>query len=274
MLLQRATDALPAAERRWQRSPRTREEARQVLARLAASGDLAPLDDLPDLYRVTSPFAASGPVTEWEVLMEANPYATLAYASAFAFHQLTGDLPNELHVRVSDERARDERPAGVAPSEWEGLRGLVGQRPDAILGTPVVWHRIRRGAGLGAGLYEPLGFPVRVTTPEMTLLDALMHPEWCGGFRKVLEAWASARGSIKVAKVVRLAEEVDHALLRQRAGFLLEKLGLAHPALDEWAKQAKRGGSSKLVGSAPFASTFDERWKLSLNAPVELPEPA
>jgi hypothetical protein len=33
---------------------------------------------------------------------------------------------------------------------------------------------------------------------------------------------------------------------------------------------SRRGGSSRLVASEPFASTFDERWNLSLCAPVDV----
>jgi hypothetical protein len=49
----------------------------------------------------------------------------------------------------------------------------------------------------------------------------------------------------------------------------MEELGLRHSALDEWVKQAQRGGSSKLNGGAEFSSTFSARWQLSINAPID-----
>jgi predicted transcriptional regulator of viral defense system len=111
---------------------------------------------------------------------------------------------------------------------------------------------------------------VRVTTPERTLLDGLMHPEWCGGLQKVLRAWVDCRDTLNVPALVEFVELMDKALLRQRAGYVLESLGLAHPALDAWAAAAKRGGSSRLSGSEPFSPEFSERWKISLNAPTDV----
>ena len=56
--------------------------------------------------------------------------------------------------------------------------------------------------------------------------------------------------------------------LRQRIGYILDQIGLRHRTVDQWRELSKRGGSSRLVASEPFAPSFDERWNLSLNAPV------
>ena len=63
-------------------------------------------------------------------------------------------------------------------------------------------------------------------------------------------------------------EVYDVAVLRQRVGFLLEELGLTHPHVQEWPARAQRGGSSKLLGTAPYVNTYSERWSLSINAPL------
>ncbi len=138
-----------------------------------------------------------------------------------------------------------------------------------LMGQPIRWHRLAR-IFVGAALYQPRGYPVRVTTPERTLLDGLLNPEWCGGFVQVLKAWAQARDILDVAEIVDLVERFNIAILRQRAGFVLEELGLTHPRIEQWPALAKRGGSSKLLGGLPFSPTFSERWKLSINAPVDV----
>jgi len=107
-----------------------------------------------------------------------------------------------------------------------------------------------------------------MTTPERTLLDGLLDPEECGGFENVLGAWGRGRDLLDVNAVVFLVDRLDIGVLRQRVGFVLEALGIEHEAFKRWQPLGRRGGSSRLVSSAPYAPTFDERWSLSLNAPI------
>ncbi len=84
----------------------------------------------------------------------------------------------------------------------------------------------------------------------------------------VLRAWALARDTLDLDVLVHYADRLDIALLRQRVGFILEELGLSHPRIEAWHEMARRGGSSKLVPSAPYSPHYSERWNLSLNAPL------
>jgi predicted transcriptional regulator of viral defense system len=70
--------------------------------------------------------------------------------------------------------------------------------------------------------------------------------------------------------LVKYVDRLEVQVLRQRAGVLMEELGIGHPALDAWVTQARRGGSSKLNGGAEFSSQFSERWQLSINAPIDV----
>lgn len=239
-----------------------------MLRRLVHQGELEPIAGVSDLYLVASPYAKQGAVAEDELLIESHPYAALSHLSALVFHGLTDLIPNEMHATIADQR--DELPLGTDPSDWTGIPLVRGRPIPAIREMPIRWHRLRRGSGAtGTAVYEPRGYPVRVTDPEMTLLDGLLHPEWSGGFENVLRAWRTAADMFDVDRLVTHVEAADVGLLRQRAGWILEELGVRDARLDGWAARAVRGGSSKLVGSAPFAPTFSERWKISLNAPTQ-----
>lgn len=268
VILRRATLALPPERRRWEYTPSSVYDVRPTLKRLVRKGDLEPISDLPHLYLVTLPYARSEAAEETEVLMELHPFATLSHHSAMAFHSMTDDLPKEIQATIPDHGSGGMLPPGTTPEDWEGLALARGRAATKVLGQPITWHRLSAVRLFGAREYSPRGYPVRVTTPERTLLDGLLQPEWCGGFESVLKAWSGYRDLIDLEEVVRYVELFDVAVLRQRAGFILEELGLSNPAVNKWPARAKRGGSSRLLGSAPFAPTFSERWKLSINAPT------
>jgi len=77
------------------------------------------------------------------------------------------------------------------------------------------------------------------------------------------------RDFLALDRLIEYTERFNSGLLRQRVGFLLDELGLPHPALARWHEDAQRnghGGSSKLVASAPYGAVYSEAWNLALNA--------
>jgi predicted transcriptional regulator of viral defense system len=268
LLLRRATRDIPADRRRWSEVPRDTSAIAPLLGQMVARGELTPLDGVPHLFVVTVPYARTGLVEEDEIVMELHPYAALAYLSALAFHALTEALPKTITVAVPHDGRGGLLPPGTAEADWQELALVPGVHPRTILGRPVEWVRLTAERSFGAHLYQPRGYPVRVMSPERTLLDGLLAPERCGGFDNVLGAWVRARDTLDLDRLVEYVERLDVGVVRQRAGFLLEELDLSHPALARWQARARRGGSSKLLGSAPYAPTYSERWSLSLNAPL------
>jgi predicted transcriptional regulator of viral defense system len=272
LLLRRATLHLPAEQRRWEKSPANLEETRSILRRLVKRGEFQhPEKGLAFLYEARAPYARTGVVSEDELLMEIHPYAALSHITALVFHGMTDELPKEFHVVLPSGGSGGILPPGTRTEDGEDGESAYGRTVDELFGKPVRWHWLSRGSSLfGTAEYRPRGYPVRVTTPERTLLDGLLHPDWCGGGGKLLRAWVQVRDTLDLEALVELVEQFDVGLLRQRVGFILDELGLEHPRVAQWPAQARRGGSSKLVGSAPFASSYSEKWKLSINAPVDV----
>lgn len=231
-------------------------------------GEIKPIRGLRHVYEVTVPYARTGHIEEEEVLMEVHPYAAVSYLSALVFHGLTDNLPKGIDTIVPLDGTGDLIPLGTEPRDWEGLSLVRGRTTERILGRPVTWHQIKPERFFGFGVYQPSGYPVRVTTPERTLLDALQAPELSGGIENVLRAWALARDTLDLDLLIRYADRFNITLLRQRTGFILEELGLSHPRIEEWHGMARRGGSSKLMAANPYSSHYSERWNLSLNASI------
>lgn len=269
LLISKATERVPQNDRRWQRSPQSEAEVRQLLSRLCASGDIQAVEGVRDLYRLRSPFSRSTPVEEYELIMELNPFASIAYASALEFHDLTDQFSNVLQCIVPAEPRIAGYPVGTSASDWKYFRVTRGRMPSELGRKPVSWHRVKAEFWLGVEEYSPNGYPVRVTSIERTLLDGLRYPALCGGFETALKAFILAADQVSVSKTTEIAEGLNIAVLRQRTGYVLDRLGIEFEARDRWKASSKRGGSSKLCPDLPFAPDYSEDWNLSVNYPVE-----
>lgn len=201
--------------------------------------------------------------------MEIHPYAALSHLSALVFHELTDELPKVITTLIPTDGIGDMLPPGTTIEDWEGLTLIRGRRPAHILGRSVGWTGTKLARYFGVHEYRPRGYPIRVTTPERTLLDGLLQPALSGGLTNVLKAWTTARDTVDLEALIADVDRFEITVLRQRVGFILEELGLSHPRLAIWQTRANRGGSSKLSASEPYAATFNERWNLSLNAPTD-----
>ncbi len=267
ILLRQATLVIPRSSRRWDRLPDAPEDIRPLLRVMQARGEIERIPQLSGLFEITIPFARTGPLDELEILLEANPFAVISHFSALVFHGLTEQQPTFLTATLPRSTPDDLLPINTSPRDWEGLAlPSARRRPEIVLRTPVRWSTIDPVRLHGFLEYQPHGARIRVTTPERSLVDALQSPEMSGGIANVLRAWAIGAPTANLDSMTDHVERYDIQVLRQRAGFVLDRLGLRHPALDRWQQQAHRGGSSRLVGSEPFASSFDEKWSLSINA--------
>ncbi|MGH2559331.1 MAG: type IV toxin-antitoxin system AbiEi family antitoxin domain-containing protein [Thermomicrobiales bacterium] len=270
IFLRRATFSIPPDERRWEQLPQYVEDLTPLFRQMRQRGEIKRIKGFRHLYEVTVPYARQGFVDEREVLFELHPYAVLSHLSALVFHGLTEEQPKGMTVTVSADVSGGFLPIGTGPRDWEGVHRPGGLRTPKILGRNVRWLKLMPERFFGFAEYQPLGFPMRYTTPERTLIDGLQDPNLSGGIANVLRSWVLARDMIDLDILVYQVERYNVAVLRQRVGYILDQVGLSHPKLEQWCRTSHRGGSSRLVGSMPFASTFDERWNLSLNAPVDV----
>lgn len=268
LYLRRAAFSSDASRRRWSTVPSEPKEVRPILRRMLTRGEIEPVRGVRHLYRAAVPYAKEKEVDEREVLMEVHPYACLGYLSALFYHGMTEEMPKGMTTVAPADGKGGVLPPGTNADDWEGLSLPKGRRPADVLGMPVRWRSAKPERYFGFELYRGQGFPLRVTTRERTLVDGLRDPGLSGGLENVLRAWAASTDLLDADSVVYQVERLGEGALRQRVGFVIEKLGLWHPALEGWSESTERGGSRKLLASAPYAPTYDERWDLSINAPV------
>ncbi len=268
--LRRASRRLSPDQRRWKRIPANEGDVSPVLIRMQRRGALSRLPGTRGVYEVTIPYARQLGLDEREALFEINPYAILSHFSALVFHGLTQEQPKLITATSAHGWSDAPFPLGTVPDEWDRLAMPAASQPARIVDIPVIWRPGALPSMAGVEVHAPLAVPFRITGVERTLVEALQDPKASGGISNVLKAWADARDRMDVDAVVELTELTGITLLRQRVGYVLEELGLAHPRLEAWATGSTRGGSSRLVGSKPAWPGYSARWNLSLNGPVAL----
>lgn len=276
LLVKRATRDTPANERRWEKAWDELWRVKQWVQQRVERTTLGPLAECEDLFVLGEAVSSqlSGAPTAIEILMEANPTAALSHFSAMHFHGLTEEMPAPIHLATPYGRPGKIVPHGFSPEDIAefGDGWIVCRRLESVFQHQVIWHRLRQNRMVGLKAYVRAGSHYMAMSPERVLLEGLMTPEDCGGLVSVFKAWANAVDTLDLEHLIECAEQIGSAVLRQRAGYLLERHGLRHKNLDRWADMAKPGGTSKLDPHAPFGGflDFDERWKLAINTKVLL----
>lgn len=65
-----------------------------------------------------------------------------------------------------------------------------------------------------------------ISNKEKTIVDGLMHPEYCGGITEVVKVMWNARESVDWKKVLEMAKKVKMSIVLRRLGYLLSILGI------------------------------------------------
>ncbi len=273
ILLRRATFAIPADQRRWSRLPENVWDVKPILEQMEWREEVARIPGLQHVYEVTVPYANTGPLDEYEILMEAHPYCALSHASALSFHGLTNDLEKRITVTMPSKPLVAHLLSSTVIEDWEDLSLPTGMKVPRIFDRPITWHRVETARFFGVGEYRRFRYPLRVTDRERTLVDGLIRPDLCGGLENVLRAWVLGRDVFSVDTIFEYVDRLDITVLRQRVGFVMSTLGISHPVLEVWRGLAPRGGSSRLLASAPYSTSdggaeYSEEWNLAINAPI------
>ncbi|MCG3131024.1 MAG: hypothetical protein FLDDKLPJ_01799 [Phycisphaerae bacterium] len=252
-----------------QRAPLPDREAAERFIRRFVRNDFTEVEGSRGVYRVDAPYAELLPVAEEHVVQEANPWSVFSFGTALLHHGLTDDPPRgRVHATFYAHASQPRLPLGTMPEDWVDWPLPHPRFPRFVGATHVVWTRAKPQLDFGTAISQVSGQSAYMTDPPRTILDALRDPDAAGGVGNVFHAWRRAVERMTDANLdalVHYTEAFDSPLMRQRVGFLLEELGIDHPTLELWRSRLSRGGSCKLLASAPYAPTYSERWNLSLN---------
>jgi len=168
-------------------------------------------------------------------------------------------------------------------SHWSALNyhGLTEQTPPAVYITTIkprnrkkildvdfIFVTVSERKMFGITEIRVENAPVRVSTPEKTIVDCLDHPEHCRGIEEVAKAIYFEHKNMDFKKIVKMAEKMGNRTIVKRLGYLLERLGLnEYEGLLAGFKISK--GYSCLNPKLPKRGRINERWKLRVNVKID-----
>ena len=243
------------------------DTAETLVAKMQRLGHLSAIDGVEGVFVVAVPFASVLPISDEQILQEANPWAVLSHLTAMIHHQLTDSVSSSIYATAYAGLNRSRSPLGTSSDDWMEMRLPKPRRPKHVDGVPIVWVAMKESLDWGSEVGYSQGIPVYVTDLERTLLDALRQPAKAGGTFEVLRAWGEARKKMDIDRLVSYAERYDVRVLRQRVGFILNTMGFDHERLHRWRKSLLRGGSMKLIAGREYGERYDVTWNISLNVP-------
>jgi len=246
-----------------------RRHYRQALNFLTEFGVLAPVRGLPGESAFTVLGRSAGSAEE--IACTVDPFAYVSHLSAMEMHGLTDRVSQTLYLSSPEPKAwkthaselmKMDLVTDLDAYQQAGFPVLQRTKFEKLLGQPV---HVSQSVHLGAFRKAP-DSEVRIATIGRTFLDMLREPALCGGIHHVLGIYRE-HAPRNLALIVAEVDQHGGPIDKVRAGYVLEEYcGLQHAAFDEWQKFAARGGSRRLVAANEYASTYSERWALSLNA--------
>lgn len=242
---------------------------KRVVQNLQQTGGLgADPDYRRNVYRVLS----IGDASAEEVFALATPFGYVSHLSAMQRWGLTVRRPNALHLTLPaagsirllvSARMRDELSNWMEKESFKPPVHLTHIRPpDVLRGRKIAAVTVKT---LGSWIVVR-GTCIRLSTIGQTFLDMIERPELCGGMAHVRDVWKE-HAETHLEEIIATVDKAGSPIVKVRAGYLLDEwLGIGTDLrIKDWARFAQRGSSRVLDPARPFASTYSEKWMLSLN---------
>lgn len=181
-------------------------------------------------------------------LVAPRPYY-ISHYSAMSFHQMLTHPVLKVFISLN-ERLVSRRVSGV---EFK----FVYQSKKFFWGYKEYW-------------VAP-GEKVNISTPEKTILDALAHPEYCGGVSEVAQGIWLIKDKIDYKKLINFAQRLNIKAVIKRLGFIFELYKLAEKETGQLRKSIRKDRTYvKLDPLLPITEKRLGKWKLILNIKPEI----
>ena len=104
---------------------------------------------------------------------------------------------------------------------------------------------------------------IQLADLERTLLDGIMRPDLCGGFREVLNAFHLNQDRIDMNQIISYTLKTE-ASTSKRLGWILESLKVDNNKM-EFLETLPFKGWIRLDNSSPKKGNYNKRWQIQEN---------
>lgn len=205
-----------------------------------------------------------------DIVCSVDPFCHIAHLSALQRYGLTNRRPEHLMLveptpvlrrkLFREMMDRDYCDVPEYPSiDIEPAKAVM--HPRKVRGRPV-WIDTTK---FSSDQVQIKGSLSRIASVGQTFLDTIDSPDLNGGMSHVLDIWAE-HAKTYLEEIIERITRAEKGICKVRAGYILEEhIGIIDPRISAWASFAQRGSSRVLDPGKPFATTFSEKWMLSLN---------
>jgi len=141
-------------------------------------------------------------------------------------------------------------------------------REKNILGTKYEFITLSKKKFFGFNKTHIRGHEIRISDPEKTIVDALDHPEYCGGINEVAKALANA--SIDWNKAILYAIRMNNGAIFKRMGFIVEKMKipLSKEIIKIMRSHITKGYAPLYPGVKSKITSYNTAWGIAINADI------
>jgi hypothetical protein len=207
-----------------------------------------------------------------EVCALASPLGYIAYLSAMQHWGLTNRTPEALHLVMPEtvvartlleqQLERDIGASITSLPEKSRPKLPIIHHPPTVRGRKISTH-ISKQPGDWLRLR---GKRTRLATVGQTFLDMLEEPDLCGGMAHVRDVWREHAVTYR-DDIISAVDKAGTPIAKVRAGYFFdEMLGMNDDSrIQNWLKEARRGGSRRLDPTKPLSDNTSKKWMLSIN---------
>ncbi len=198
----------------------------------------------------------AGPDSAWSedsllIASQLAEPAAVAYWSACHHWNWTEQIPRTVFIQTPQKKMHN-------------VKNVLGVTYRFVrVGSTKFFGTVKRSVGQGHAV---------ITDREKTLVDALDHPELCGGVGQVIEMLPGAAEAVNWQRVDEYLKRLGSGAAYKRLGLLVEGLGekvripVRTARVERW-HSLLTGGYAPLEPRRPMTGLASARWRVRLNVP-------
>ena len=197
------------------------------------------------LYALEDHLLAGAPLHKFEIAMHLVKTGSINCWSAMSYYELTDQVLSTVYI-LTPYKAANKRPKYYY--KIDGYEYVI---------IPIIEDNFWGIKRIFIGETK-----LSISDLERTLLDGLIRPNYCGGFREVLNAFLIAKDEMNIKKIIEYSQRCSIAV-QKRLGWVLTQLSKKN--IDYQLSISEKYYFDKLDPSGPRRGKLNKQWMIMEN---------